>query len=207
MLMRYWAKATLSALPLMVMVLSRLAGASLSSQLEILIIAPESCLQKVMLLLCMGILVGTFIGKQSLHWRKAAAKSLLTSALHKHWYCSSKSLAHLISATLEPPLPMMQPMSSLGTVISWLCCWLGFLACPVRRARAEMMMELWTSLIIVLWMMMNYWWANLPAGFIIPLLRGFTPLITLMGSPTLVSCWNERIFSLNKIVKCKNWFF
>ena len=45
MLMRYWAKATLSALPLMVMVLSRLAGASLSSQLEILIIAPLICLK------------------------------------------------------------------------------------------------------------------------------------------------------------------
>ena len=46
MLMRYWARATLSALPVMVMVLSRLAGASLSSQLEILIIAPDSCLQR-----------------------------------------------------------------------------------------------------------------------------------------------------------------
>ena len=135
-------------------------------------------------------LVGSFIGKQSLnvgwvlqspHWP--------VNALHKHWYESSSDL---ISATLEPPLPMMQPMSSLGTVISWLCCWLGFLVCPVRRARAEML-ELWTSLIIVLWMMMNYWWANLPAGFIIPLLRGFIPLITLMGSPTLVSCWNEII--------------
>ena len=28
-------------------------------------------------------------------------------------------VAHLISAILVPPLPMMQPMSSLGTVISW----------------------------------------------------------------------------------------
>ena len=46
MLMRYCAKATLSAFPLIVMVLSRLAGASLSSQFEILIIAPESCLEK-----------------------------------------------------------------------------------------------------------------------------------------------------------------
>ena len=45
MLMRYWARATLSALPVMVMVLSRLAGASRSSQLEMRIIAPDSCLQ------------------------------------------------------------------------------------------------------------------------------------------------------------------
>ena len=67
MLMRYCAKATLSAFPVIVMVLSRLAGASLSSQFEILIIAPESCLKKVMLTrLCMGMFVGTFIGKQSL---------------------------------------------------------------------------------------------------------------------------------------------
>ena len=45
MLMRYWAKATLSAFPLIVMVLSRFAGASLSSQFEILIIAPLICLE------------------------------------------------------------------------------------------------------------------------------------------------------------------
>ena len=45
---------------------------------------------------------------------------------------------HLISATFDPPLPMMQPMSSLGTVISWVCCWAAwFRAWPVRRARAE----------------------------------------------------------------------
>ena len=47
MLMRYWARATLSAFPVMVMVLSRLAGASLSSQLEIRIMAPESCLKTI----------------------------------------------------------------------------------------------------------------------------------------------------------------
>ena len=45
MLIRYCARATDSAFPVMVMVLSRLAGASRSSQLEILIMAPESCLQ------------------------------------------------------------------------------------------------------------------------------------------------------------------
>lgn len=37
---------------------------------------------------------------------------------------------YLISAILVPPLPMMQPMRSLGTVISWVCwlvfCWLRF---------------------------------------------------------------------------------
>ena len=45
---------------------------------------------------------------------------------------------HLISATLEPPLPMMQPMSSLGTVISWVCWALGLRVwpAPVSRARA-----------------------------------------------------------------------
>ena len=45
---------------------------------------------------------------------------------------------HLISATLDPPLPMMQPMSSLGTVISWVCCWAAWLlAWPVNKARAR----------------------------------------------------------------------
>ena len=45
MLMRYWARATDSQLPLMVIVRSRLAGASLSSQFEIRIIAPLICLR------------------------------------------------------------------------------------------------------------------------------------------------------------------
>ena len=74
------------------------------------------------------------------------------------WYCWERGIAlaykrgpfsnipmihmsvvpHLISATLEPPLPMMQPMSSLGTVISWLCCPLGLRVwpAPVSSARA-----------------------------------------------------------------------
>ena len=46
MLMRYWARATDSQFPLMVIVRSRLAGASLSSQLEIRIIAPLICLMQ-----------------------------------------------------------------------------------------------------------------------------------------------------------------
>ena len=45
MLMRYWARATDSQFPLMVIVRSRLAGASLSSQFEIRIIAPLICLR------------------------------------------------------------------------------------------------------------------------------------------------------------------
>ena len=45
MLIRYWARATDSQFPVMVMVLSRLAGASLSSQFEMRIMAPESCLR------------------------------------------------------------------------------------------------------------------------------------------------------------------
>ena len=44
---------------------------------------------------------------------------------------------YLISATFEPPFPMMHPISSFGTVISWVCCWAGFRACPVKSARAE----------------------------------------------------------------------
>lgn len=52
----------------------------------------------------------------------------------------------LISAILVPPLPMMQPISSLGTVISCVCwfvfCWfleLEVLSCePAKAARAEM---------------------------------------------------------------------
>ena len=45
MLIRYWARATDSQFPLMVMVRSRLAGASRSSQLEIRIMAPLICLE------------------------------------------------------------------------------------------------------------------------------------------------------------------
>ena len=45
MLMRYWARATDSLFPVMLIVRSRLAGASRSSQLEIRIIAPDSCLK------------------------------------------------------------------------------------------------------------------------------------------------------------------
>ena len=44
MLIKYWASATDSVFPVMLIVLSRLAGASRSSQFEIRIIAPESCL-------------------------------------------------------------------------------------------------------------------------------------------------------------------
>lgn len=52
--------------------------------------------------------------------------------------CRPLRKVHLISATLEPPFPMMQPMSSLGTVISWVCWVLGDLgAWPPNRARAE----------------------------------------------------------------------
>merc|ERR1719361_1285255 len=85
MLIKYWAKATDSVLPVMLMVRSRLAGASRSSQFEIRIIAPESC---------------------------------------------------LISATFDPPLPMMQPISSLGTVISWVCWLLAERPWPLSMASA-----------------------------------------------------------------------
>jgi len=82
-LMRYWARATDSQLPLMVMVLSRLAGASLSSQLEMRIIAPLIC---------------------------------------------------RISAILDPPFPMTQPIISLGTVISWVWCVFAPLPPPAKAA-------------------------------------------------------------------------
>lgn len=71
MLIRYWASATESGLPLMVIVRSVLPP-SRSSQFEMRIMAPEIC---------------------------------------------------RISAILVPPLPMMQPIRSFGTVISC-CCWL-----------------------------------------------------------------------------------
>ena len=47
MLIRYWARATDSQFPVMVIVLSRLAGASLSSQLEMRIMAPLICLEMI----------------------------------------------------------------------------------------------------------------------------------------------------------------
>lgn len=77
MLIKYWATATASGLPLIVIVLSVLP-ASRSSQFEIRIMAPEIC---------------------------------------------------RISAILVPPLPIMQPIRSFGTVISCCCvlvcccCW------------------------------------------------------------------------------------
>jgi hypothetical protein len=46
---------------------------------------------------------------------------------------------YLISAIFDPPFPMMQPISSLGTVISWVCCALagGRFCGPAKAARAE----------------------------------------------------------------------
>lgn len=93
MLIRYWAKATASGLPEIVIVRS-VTPLSRSSQFEILIMAPEIC---------------------------------------------------LISAILVPPFPMMQPMSSFGTVISCVCwllfCWFlefDVLSCePARAAKAK----------------------------------------------------------------------
>ena len=45
--------------------------------------------------------------------------------------------SYLISAILDPPFPIIHPMSSLGTVISCVCCedW-GRFWCPVSAARA-----------------------------------------------------------------------
>lgn len=48
MLIRYCARATDSVLPVMLIVRSKFAGASRSSQFEIRIMAPESCLAREM---------------------------------------------------------------------------------------------------------------------------------------------------------------
>lgn len=90
MLIKYWASATASGFPLMVIVRSVLPP-SRSSQFEIRIMAPEI-------------------------WR--------------------------ISAILVPPLPMMQPIKSFGTVISCCCVlvcvrlWVVRNCEPARAARA-----------------------------------------------------------------------
>ena len=207
--MRYCAKATLSQFPLMVIVLSRFAGASLSSQLEILIMAPDNCLQKTKTL-------------------DVDFKNLIQNP-------------HLISATLEPPLPMMQPISSLGTVISCVCCWAGLRACPDRRAKAanesflcyqfiknsinvkyvvcchnggvhwltlalgpsgvtnvsracqsnvhcQQFVYLLFAISIIQIKIVIYVSFYIPVGLISPLVSGFTPLTTFIGSPTFVSC-------------------
>ena len=51
---------------------------------------------------------------------------------------------YLISATFDPPLPMMQPISSLGTVISWVCWLLAERPWPLSMASAEN----WTSVVL-----------------------------------------------------------
>lgn len=93
MLIKYWARATASGFPLMVIVRSVLPP-SRSSQFEIRIMAPEI-------------------------WR--------------------------ISAILVPPLPIMQPIKSFGTVISCCCVlvcvrlWVVRNCEPARAARATSM--------------------------------------------------------------------
>jgi len=142
MLMRYWARATDSLFPVILMVLSRLAGASLSSQLEIRIMAPESC---------------------------------------------------LISATLEPPLPMMQPMSSLGTVISWVCWVFGDRAWPDNIARAAGLIRL------------------VPRGFpfIVLICRPFIPICCCCcpACPAVVTCCccTAAVLGLCGTTACEGW--
>jgi len=126
MFIKYWARATDSLFPVILIVRSKFAGASRSSQLEIRIIAPESC---------------------------------------------------LISATFDPPFPIMHPMSSFGTVISCVCCWAGDLVWPDSTARA--------------------------AGLIIPFPRGFPPLIALIGRPTFASCAWEIVWLCT--IACEGW--
>lgn len=93
MLIRYWASATASGFPEIVIVRS-VMPLSRSSQFEMRIMAPEIC---------------------------------------------------LISAIFVPPLPIIQPISSFGTVISCVCwfefCWFRVLEVrswdPASAARAE----------------------------------------------------------------------
>lgn len=101
-LMRYWANATASGFPVMVMVRS-VAPPSLSSQLLIRIIAPLICLN---------------CGKEKVcHYESKWAEKHDGGTVYE----IKRKSSYLISAIFVPPFPMMQPISSLGTVISWVC--------------------------------------------------------------------------------------
>ena len=124
---RYCARATDSAFPVIVIVRSMfvllpltLLG-SRSSQLDILIIAPLSCLKNVFINL-------DFLGD----WTFYKIQKIKTSTFEIESY--------LISAIFEPPFPMIQPISSFGTVISWVCWVVCGLPCwwwPANAANAE----------------------------------------------------------------------
>ena len=125
MFIRYCASATDSAFPVIVMVRSifvlfPLTFGSRSSQFDMRIIAPLSCLQ-------------VQNGINGMHQAiKSTSKlqffrNLCQSNAVKSYYKLKKS--YLISAIFDPPLPMMHPMSSLGTVISCVCCVVCGLPC------------------------------------------------------------------------------
>ena len=62
--------------------------------------------------------------------------------IHKSILCREIKETYLISAILVPPFPIIQPISSFGTVISWVCVPgpvpAGVLSCdPASAASAE----------------------------------------------------------------------
>ena len=98
----------------------------------------DICNSKSWALLSWHVLYTQFVenGNANSSWeRQILLLEISTLGTNNMIFCMIST--HLISATLDPPLPMMQPISSLGTVISWVCCWAGFLFWPVSRARAE----------------------------------------------------------------------
>ena len=120
MLIRYWAKATDSALPVMVIVLSMLPldppplpplmVESRSSQLEMRIMAPLSCLYIIQM-------------------QQQSSKHRVPS--------------YLISAILEPPFPIIHPISSFGTVISCVCCVVCGLPCCCPASATDITIIIW----------------------------------------------------------------
>lgn len=142
MLIKYWANATESGLPLIVIVRS-VFPPSRSSQFEIRIMAPEI-------------------------WR--------------------------ISAILVPPLPIMHPIRSFGTVISWdwvVACWLRLFAVrnwdPANAAKAIGYGKKRRSCIskrdLGNLFINHLFWDTLPVGFKPPVLVGIAPAKPSAASP------------------------
>ena len=126
MFIRYCASATDSAFPVIVMVRSifvlfPLTFGSRSSQFDMRIIAPLSCLQVQNFINGMN---KTINSTSKLRFFRNLCQSNAVTYLYK-----LKTRSYLISAIFDPPLPMMHPMSSLGTVISCVCCVVCGLPC------------------------------------------------------------------------------
>ena len=127
MFIRYCASATDSAFPVIVMVRSifvlfPLTFGSRSSQFDMRIIAPLSCLQVQNDINGMHQTINSTSKLQSF-------RNLFQSNAIKYLFIKFEKKSYLISAIFDPPLPMMHPMSSLGTVISCVCCVVCGLPC------------------------------------------------------------------------------